>query len=179
MKPWQLISSDKLLETFWVTVRKDAVRLPSGMEIDDYYVVERKDFSIIFALTPEDEVVLVRQYKHGAGEVMLELPAGFIEDGEAPEKAAAREFEEETGWAADEIEKLGELVVGPSSMKHRAYAYLIRKAFRKGSQNLDSSEEIDVVLMPAGEIAAAVMDGRINCMSSAAVVLMALEKLKK
>ena len=178
MKPWELLSSEYVLDTFWVRVRKDAVRLAQGVELDDFYVIERRDFAVICGLTPDQQVVLVRQYKHGTRAFMTELPAGFIEDGEAPEAAAQREFEEETGFRADTYIPLGALHVGPSSMKHTAHAFLALDAVDTGRQHLDETEDIEVSLMPLAELRAAVTDGRISCMSSVAAALLALEKLK-
>lgn len=178
MKPWKLLSSKYVFDSFWVRIRKDAVELPGGKILNDFYVIERRDFSVIFGITPENDVVLVRQYKHGVGETMLELPAGFIEDGEPPLDAARREFTEETGYTADEFIPLGELRIGPSNMNHKAHAYLARNAVNTGSQHLDETEDIEALTMPAGELMDAVSDGRISCMNSVAVISLALRYLE-
>lgn len=178
MKHWKLLSSKYVFDSFWVRIRKDAVELPGGKILDDFYVIERRDFSVIFGITPENNVVLVRQYKHGVGETMLELPAGFIEDGEPPLDAARREFTEETGFHSDEFIPLGELHIGPSNMNHKAYAYLARGAVNSGRQHLDDTEDIEALTMPASELQAAVSDGRISCMTSVAVISLALQYLE-
>jgi ADP-ribose pyrophosphatase len=179
MKHWKTLSSEKVFDTFWVGVRKDAVELGNGMVLDDFYVIERRDFVVVFGLTPDNEVVLVRQFKYGVRQVLLELPAGFIEDGEPPENAAAREFEEETGYHSDNIIPLASLLVGPSNMNHTAYAYLALDAVPAGSQHLDTTEDIEVQLMPLPQLTAAVTTSEINCMSSVAVAFLALQKLNE
>lgn len=178
MKPWETLSSQCVFDSFWVRIRKDAVRLGNGMVLDDYYVIERRDFSVILGLTPDNQVPLVRQFKYGVQDFMLELPAGFIEDGESPDAAAQREFVEETGFHSTAFEPLGKLHVGPSNMKHTAYAYVARNAMDTGRQRLDATEDIEVVLMPLNDVAAAVARGDINCMTSVAVVHLAMEFLR-
>lgn len=178
MKPWEILSSENVFDTFWVKIRKDAVRLANGVELNDFYVVERRDFAVIFGLTPDNKVPLVRQYKHGVKDFLLELPAGFIEDNEDPAHAARREFAEETGFQAQTYEPLGKLFVGPSNMNHTAYAYIARNARNTGLQSLDDTEDIEVVLTPLEEVVRAVASGRINCMTSVAVTHLALAHLR-
>lgn len=178
MKPWQILSSQNVFDSFWVRIRKDAVRLANGRELDDFYVIERRDFSVIFGLTHDNRVPLVRQYKHGVRDFMLELPAGFIEDNEDPAHAARREFTEETGFTAQSFEPLGKLFVGPSNMNHTAYAYLARNAEDTGRQRLDDTEDIEVALTPLDEVLDAVASGRINCMTSVAVTHLAMQRLR-
>ena len=76
---WRRLSSIRVIDSPYFQLRKDSVELPNGHRIDDYYVREGPSFSAIFALTPERRVVLVRQYKYGADRIVLELPAGNVE----------------------------------------------------------------------------------------------------
>ena len=74
------------------------MELPSGVVVENYFVRESRGFSVVCALTPDDQILLVRQYKHGIGEMVTELPAGMIDEGETPAACAARERTEETGY---------------------------------------------------------------------------------
>ena len=74
------------------------MELPSGVVVEDYFVRESRGFCVVFALTPDENVLLVRQYKHGVGEIVTDLPAGVIDAGETPETCAVRELAEETGF---------------------------------------------------------------------------------
>ena len=92
---WNVLESDYLLRNKWLTVRKDYVRMPSGAEINDYYVLEYPDWINVIAITEDGKFVIERQYRHGTQSVDYELCAGTIEDGEAPIDAAKRELLEE------------------------------------------------------------------------------------
>ena len=97
LKKWEILKSKRIIDNKYLKVRQDTVRLPDGTIYNDYYVREEKGWSAIFCLTEDGKVVLNRQYKHGIGEIVLELPAGRIEEGESPEESIKRELEEETG----------------------------------------------------------------------------------
>jgi ADP-ribose pyrophosphatase len=96
---WERLSSERLMETPYFVLRSDKLRLPDGAIKDPYYVLERPDAAIVFPLTGSGEVVLVRQYRAAIDSIELGLPAGLVEEGEEPQKAARRELMEETGYA--------------------------------------------------------------------------------
>lgn len=174
---WERLSSEKLLETPYFALRSDKLRLPDGAVKDPYYVIERPDAAIVFPLTDTDEVVLVRQYRPAIGRVELGLPAGLVEEGEEPEKAARRELLEETGYAGGEWEPLGAVASSPSLKDNWAHLYLARGVERAGSQQPDEYERLEVVLVPVGEILAEVRGGNIVSSSGVAAVLLALNAL--
>lgn len=145
--------------------------------VDEYFVRESRGFSIVFALTTDERVVLVRQYKHGIGEVMLELPAGAIDPGETPEQCALRELTEETGYVAGSLLHVRTFATDPTNSDSRFHLYVARDATPTGIQNLDITEEIDVVLAPLDEVRAMALDGRIEGGSQVAAVLVALAAL--
>src|SRR4051812_21387285 len=111
IRPWRVLKSELAFENKWAKIRHDECELPGGQIVEDYYYWEGGDFSQVFALTLDREVVLTRQYKHGVKEVVLELPAGMISSNELPLVTAKRELQEETGYTAKDWIPLGELNV--------------------------------------------------------------------
>lgn len=91
-------------------VRQDKIELPNGTIIDDYFVIVRPEVAVILPVTSNQEIILVRQYRHGAGEILLELPANtFNPNQESPQAVAIRELKEETGYIADKVTQLATL----------------------------------------------------------------------
>lgn len=167
------------METPYFVLRSDELRLPDGAVKDPYYVIERPDAAIVFPLTPSGEVVLVRQYRPPIGMVELGLPAGLVEKGEEPEKAARRELLEETGYAGGEWESLGAVASSPSLKDNWAHLYLVREVERAGSQQPDEYERLEIVHVPVEEILDQVKSGNIVSSSGVAAVLLALDALNK
>jgi ADP-ribose pyrophosphatase len=176
---WERLSSEKLMETPYFALRSDKLQLPDGAVKDPYYVIERPDAAIVFPLAESGEVVLVRQYRPAIGRVELGLPAGLVEEGEEPEKAARRELQEETGYSGGEWESLGAVASSPSLKDNWAHLYLARGVQRAGSQQPDDYERLEVVLVPVGEILAEVRAGNIVSSSGVAAVLLALDILNE
>jgi ADP-ribose pyrophosphatase len=176
---WERLSSENLMQTPYFVLRSDELRLPDGAVKDPYYVIERPDAAIIFPLTPAGEVVLVRQYRPPIGMMELGLPAGLVEEGEEPEKAARRELLEETGYAGGEWEPLGAVASSPSLKDNWAHLYLARGVERAGSQQPDEYERLEIVHVPVGEVLGQVKSGNIVSSSGVAAVLLALNALNK
>lgn len=125
---WERLGGETLLETPYFNLRSDRLRLPDGSVKDPYYVLERPDAAIIFPVTEDGEVVLVRQYRPPLKRLELGLPAGLVEEGEEHEAAARRELLEETGYSGGEWEPLGALASSPSLKDNWAYLFLARAA---------------------------------------------------
>jgi ADP-ribose diphosphatase len=112
MKPWDILERKELLDASpYLKLYRETVQLENGEIIDDYYTIDQRDFTIIFAMVGTIDVLCIRHYKHGAKRVNLGLPAGYIEKGESPLSAAQRELLEETGYSAMEWQPLGTFVV--------------------------------------------------------------------
>jgi ADP-ribose pyrophosphatase len=174
---WEHLSSERLMETPYFVVRADRLRLPDGSVKDPYYVLERPDAVIVFPLTEEDEVVLVRQYRPAIDRMELGLPAGLVEEGEEPEKAARRELSEETGYAGGEWELLGALASSPSLKDNWAHLFLARNVMRVAPAQPDEYERVEVVLVPVGVLLSKIADGEIVSSSGVAATLLALNRL--
>ena len=175
--PWEVLESSFVLSNRWLRVRKDICRSNRGNSVD-YYVVERASYVSIVALTPASKVLVVRQYKHGVGEVIRELPAGYIEDGEEPLLCAQRELREETGYEADTMEPLGILLAAPSAASYRGHFFLATGARRVGEQRLDANERIGVEKMDfSAAVRAAAHNQVFRDLSSTTALLMAWHRL--
>jgi len=176
-RKWEIVSSEYVVESPWYRLRRDVCRLPDGTVVDPYYVREHAGFSVVFALTPQRDVVFVRQYKHGAGESVLELPAGAIDPGEAPLACARRELEEETGYRAETFVHVADFITDPTSSTGRLHLYLAEQATPDGVAALDPTEDIDTVLVPLDRVIDEVRGGRVSAQSQVAAIYTVLDRL--
>jgi len=122
MERWKTLKTDIVFDNEWCRVERDVVELPSGKIIDDYYVNIRPDVVLVFPVTADDKVIMVRQYKHGAKEILLEFPGGIIDPGgELPQIAARRELREETGYSSTNFEALNVVYDNPTKDTIRSF----------------------------------------------------------
>jgi 8-oxo-dGTP pyrophosphatase MutT (NUDIX family) len=129
--------------------------MPSGRVVDPYYVLEYPDWANVVAVTRDHEVVLVRQYRHALGEVVLELPGGCVDSADqSPEAAARRELLEETGYSAGNVIRVGELSPNPATHSNLVHGFLAMGCERTTEPALDPQEQIEVVLVPLEDLAA-------------------------
>lgn len=159
--PWQVLARRTLVERRWIRVDEDHVRLANGHEIEEFHLISAPSWTGVLAITEADEVVLVRQYRHGIAGESLELPAGVIEDGESPLDAARRELREETGYAAERWEPIADFATEPSRHTVRASFFCAFGARRVAEHSPDASEDIDVVTLPRAELVPRVLAGEI------------------
>ncbi|MGY2133125.1 NUDIX hydrolase [Hymenobacter sp. HD11105] len=179
IEPWKTISSEVVFSHRWYTLRRDHVALPGGQVLDDYFVSVRSNVVLIFAVTEDNQVLLVRQYKHGLGRITIELPGGVIDAGEkAPQEAAKRELLEETGYASEEIELLLEVSDNPTKDTNTTHFFLMRNARRVAVQKLDATENIEVLTLPLPQLESMVLNGQIQVTGSVALCLLAFRKLQ-
>src|SRR3954463_8674896 len=95
---WKTLSSEYVFEDKWLKARKDVCEKPDGKIVDPYYVIEYMHWATAVCLLNDENVVMIKQYRHALGQVCLELPGGCVEDGEAYEAGVKREVLEETGY---------------------------------------------------------------------------------
>ena len=117
----------------------------------------------IIALTEDNNVVLVRQYRPGSGEISLEIPGGMMDpEDENPMEAARRELLEETGFAGEKMSELGKIRPNPALQNNYCYTYLVRDAKQIAEPSPDTSEEISVEYEHLSKIRTLISSGRID-----------------
>ena len=177
---WKTLASQMAFDHAWYKVRRDRVQLPNGTVIDDYFLSVRPDVALVLPVTRAGELVFVRQYRHGAGEILLELPAGTFDPAqEAPQAAAQRELLEETGHTASTWISLGVLYDNPVKETNKIHVFLAQNAQKTAAQTLDTTEEIEIVLIPPAELVAKIEVGDICVAGSVAAVFLGLAYLQR
>lgn len=180
MQKWKTLSQKMVLNERWCKVRKDKVQLPNGTIIPDYFVNFRPDVVIIFALTTDNKVLAVRQYRYPVNKTLIELPAGtFDKKRETAKKAIARELLEETGFKAKKIQKLGVFSDWPTKDTNWIHAFLALDAKKVQESRFDKGENIELLQISLQQIQTMVEKNKIRVASSIATISLAIQKLKK
>jgi 8-oxo-dGTP pyrophosphatase MutT (NUDIX family) len=172
---WRIQRSRIVHQDRWVCLRADDCEGPGGIDISPYYVLEYPDFVHAIAIDRGGGVLLVRQYRHGMGELSLELPGGVRDASDATvEDAAVRELLEETGYRGTNVRALPPLSVDPARMSNRLHPVLITEADFVQAPEPDGQEEITVVRVPVREAAALALGGSIANAAHVGMLLMGL-----
>lgn len=133
----------------WLSVRADTCQMPNGQIVESYYVLEYPTWVTVVALTKVNEVVLVRQYRHGLQQTALELPSGAVEPTDAsPLQAIQRELLEETGYTSKNFIATGKLSPNSANHTNLVHCFLATEVERVADVRLDNTEQIEVVLIP-------------------------------
>ncbi len=178
IKKWSILNSTMVINNQWCKVRQDEIELPNGKIIDDYFVSIRPEVALILPITSNEEIVLVRQYRHGAGEILLELPAGtFNPNQESPQAAAIRELREETGYITDTVTYLATLYDNPVKDTNKITLFLAENVIKSKQQELDVTEEIEVVLVPIKALMEKIANNEISVAGTVAAIFLGLNFL--
>lgn len=127
-----------------------------------FSIVEAPDWINVIALTPDEEIVLVEQYRYGIEEPTLELPGGMVDEGEHPQTTSIRELKEETGYEGSEVINLGKVSSNPAILTNYTHTYLIKNCQKVSQQNLDGNERINVHVIPLQDFLDLVADGQVH-----------------
>ena len=142
----------------------------------EFLVLDCPDWVNVIPITPQGEVILIRQWRQGIAASSLEIPGGMVDPGETPAQAAARELCEETGYEPGRLEELGWVHPNPALFNNRCHSFLARDAIRVAEPRLEETEQIEVVKRPLAELARQVRDGGItHALVLAALCLYLLE----
>ena len=162
VKPWKRIRSQTNQTYRIFSIRTDTTLSPRTGAEHEFYVIESGDWVNVIPITADEQVVMIRQYRHGSGEITLEIPGGLVEPGDTPEKAASRELLEETGYQAEEWKKIGVVNPNPAIFSNRCHTFFARNLTKVGNPTLDQTEDIDVVLLPLSDIPRLIRNGVID-----------------
>jgi ADP-ribose pyrophosphatase len=173
--PFELIKSETLLKGRAFTIRRDWLKTPDGRETK-YDIIEHTGSVVIIPLDADGNLLFVRQYRHAAGMDLLELPAGTLDEGEAPEVCAAREIREETGFAAGKLEKIGEFYLAPGYSTEFMVVFFATD-LRYDPLQADADEFLSVEKIPVKKALELAERGNMPDAKSLAALLLARSRL--
>jgi ADP-ribose pyrophosphatase len=177
---WTTLSSEEVLKLGFFRLRKDSCQLPDGRVMPNYYTLEFADWVNVIPVTEQGNIVLIRQYRHSAGETILEIPGGSTDPrlNENPERAALRELEEETGYTAQHIKSLGYHYPNPALLSNKMHTFIATGCKKTKNQELDPFEDIEVFEASPKELIEKIQNGEIKHSIILASLLMAFKDLK-
>lgn len=163
MKKWRVIESKLAFDNKWFKVQQDKVELSNGKVIDDFFMWREGPIGMVVALTPENELILVREYRHAVAQIMIQLPAGMMNEGEDYQAGSKRELAEETGYISDNITHLATIYRGPSKVIGEIQGFLMTDCYLSANErHLDETEDIEVVKVTFSEALAMIDRGEIT-----------------
>lgn len=163
INPWPIIESTKGPDMGLFCIRINRCRSPRTGQEHNFYVIDFPNWVQIIPITPDDQIVMIRQYRHGCARIFLELPGGLIDKADlSPEKTARRELLEETGYSAGDLSLLTRIYPQPAVLNNVGLTYLARGVKRIAEPSIDLAEDIEVYLVELQRIPEMIRSGEIN-----------------
>ncbi len=174
---WDVLKEETILSCHIFSVLKSLRVNPLSKAEFEFLLIRGLDWVNVLGFTENDEIVMVRQYRHGAEQFTEELPGGCIEKGEDPKTAALRELSEETGYTSDNIEPIGVVYSNPAMYGMKNYFFLAKNCRKVSGQDLDDGEDVDVLTKPYYELLQNVKEGNFtHGLCTAAIGLYEIKK---
>ncbi|MEJ6593081.1 MAG: NUDIX hydrolase [SAR86 cluster bacterium] len=159
---WQRQRSRVVADCRIFTVNESTSLSPITQQAHQFYFLDTADWVNVVPITADNEVVLVRQFRHGSERITLEIPGGMVDPGELPAAAAARECLEETGYVAGELVSLGCLNPNPAIFKNYLHTWLAPVVHSGAAIDNQSTEHTEVQLVPLSQIPELLLSGEID-----------------
>ena len=163
IRPWPTLAS-KLIGDFRIFKLRTVTRQsPRTGQPHDFFVIDSVNWVNVIALTPNNEIVMVEQYRHGSNTIELEVPGGLIDpEDPTPVIGGQRELREETGYVGSPAEVIGQIFPNPAIMSNTCFTVLVENCRLKHEMKLDGGEDIITRLVPVSEIPELVSAGKIS-----------------
>jgi 8-oxo-dGTP pyrophosphatase MutT (NUDIX family) len=158
---WKVLNSEYLLQNEWIAVRADTCEMGNGRLVDPYFIVESRSYVNVVPVTPEGEIILLRIYRHGAGQTLLETPGGLIDAGESALASARRELLEETGHTCAAMQPIGSGAPDPARFDCHAYYFLASGVVETAVPSWDEHEEMELLKLPIAQVKQMLFAGEI------------------
>lgn len=159
---WKKLGVRQLLRTRIFEVQSADFHHPAHPAPRDFFLIAPPDWVNVVALTPQHELVLVRQFRFGTNEISLEIPGGVMEPGEDPVTTGQRELQEETGFTGTGARLLGSVHPNPAMQTNRCHLVLVEQAARTTALAWDPNEELETIVLPVDEVYARAERGEIT-----------------
>jgi ADP-ribose pyrophosphatase len=156
----KFIESNKIFDGHLLQVYCDRVLLPNGKEAQREYIKHPGAVAVV-PIREDGKIVLVRQFRYPTGQLLLEVPAGKLDEGELPEQCAIRELTEETGLVAGSLKKLAAIYTTPGFTDEMIHLY-VAVHLQEAKQKLDEDEFLKVEAYSREEVAQMLAEGKIN-----------------
>lgn len=176
IKPWKLLSTKDISVSRWFPIEERVYQKANGQIVDDFSVTTVENVSLILPITPDHTIIMVRQFKPGAGEITTEFPGGRLKPGEDYLAGARTELLEETGMTAKKFLEMGETITFPTKGTERVMNYLALDVIKVTDQNLDENEEIEVNEYSFERVQQMISDGTVNTAPSITLWYLAMAK---
>jgi len=174
LQNWQTIETVDILEDLpWLKLSADHVMLPNGRHIEKFYQVRLPEYAVIVPVTADGLIIMERQYKHALGEIVVNFPAGYLEEGEPPLLAAKRELLEETGFEASTWHCLGSFCVDGNRGCGRIHAFVASGARKIAEPIIDDTEQLEIFLKKPQDVFKLLVEGRVRTMGTALAMCLA------
>ena len=163
IQPWKTLRSKPIGDFRIFKLRSDFKLSPRTGQEHDFYVLDSVNWVNVIAVTPDQKLVMVEQYRHGSNTVELEIPGGMMDAGETdPVATAVRELREETGYEGENARLLGKVWSNPAILNNRTFTVLIENCRLQHGVEFDSGEDLITRLVPLAEIPQLVADEKIG-----------------
>lgn len=171
---WDIIEQKSLVDSPWYQLKIETVKLPSGKILDDYYIREGANAALIVPYTVDKKYILVKQYKHGAKQCVVEFPAGKIDKDESVLSAAARELNEETGAKAKSLKEGPTFFEEPTNSRVKISIVFANGVTIVDEQHLDENEDIEIIQVTSDELRSMLINNELSVAASVAAGWIAL-----